>query len=130
MTYLDEADRRAGIATNRRQFLACSVALVASFSWTASTSGEIRVTHFFVVRDCRQVVYPDGERAQLEGNIIQTVSRTLKERVAFDRSRVTSVDWASYPILTFPEVRESIWVSSTDRETMGRWRAVGRCRSG
>jgi CO/xanthine dehydrogenase Mo-binding subunit len=27
----------------------------------------------------------------------------LKEAVSFDRSRVTSRDWASYPILSFPE---------------------------
>ena len=30
--------------------------------------------------------------------------RTLKEELKFDRSRVTSLDWASYPILTFPDV--------------------------
>jgi nicotinate dehydrogenase subunit B len=43
-------------------------------------------------------------RAQVEGSILQTLSRTLFEAVAFDRSRVTSTDWASYPILTFPDV--------------------------
>jgi CO/xanthine dehydrogenase Mo-binding subunit len=40
----------------------------------------------------------------VEGNILQTLSRTLHEDVVFDRQRVTSVDWTSYPILTFPEV--------------------------
>ena len=35
---------------------------------------------------------------------IQTISRTLHEEVVYDRARVTTVDWASYPILTFPEV--------------------------
>jgi hypothetical protein len=30
--------------------------------------------------------------------------RRLKEEVTFDRSAVTSLDWASYPILTFPEI--------------------------
>jgi len=35
---------------------------------------------------------------------VQTMSRTLKEELQFDRSRVTSLDWASYPILTFPEI--------------------------
>ena len=35
---------------------------------------------------------------------MQTVSRTLIEELKFDRSRVTSVDWASYPILGFAEV--------------------------
>ena len=43
-------------------------------------------------------------RAQVEGSILQTLSRVLMEEVKFDRSRVTSVDWASYPILTFSDV--------------------------
>ena len=85
-------------------------------------SGAIRVTRFFVVQDCGQIINPDGVRAQLEGNIIQTVSRTLKERVTFDRSRVTSVDWASYPILTFPEVPE-IHMDLIDRPTEKPWGA-------
>jgi len=37
---------------------------------------------------------------------VQTISRTLKEEVQFDRSMVTSLDWASYPILTFPDIPE------------------------
>ncbi|PYO01283.1 MAG: xanthine dehydrogenase family protein molybdopterin-binding subunit [Candidatus Rokuibacteriota bacterium] len=67
-------------------------------------SGAIRVTRVTVAQDCGQIINPDGVRAQLEGNVIQTVSRTLKEELKWDRSRVTSVDWQSYPILTFPEV--------------------------
>src|SRR5262249_56246629 len=67
-------------------------------------SGAIRVTRVTVAQDCGQLISPDGVRAQLEGNVIQTVSRTLKEELKWDRSRVTSVDWQSYPILTFPEV--------------------------
>jgi CO/xanthine dehydrogenase Mo-binding subunit len=47
-------------------------------------------------------------RNQIEGNVIQTVSRTLIEEVKFSRSAVTSLDWASYPILTFPEVPEIV----------------------
>jgi nicotinate dehydrogenase subunit A len=39
----------------------------------------------------------------VEGNVIQTVSRTLKEELKWNRSMVTSLDWKSYPILTFPE---------------------------
>jgi hypothetical protein len=38
---------------------------------------------------------------QIEGGIIQSISRALKEEVTFDKSRVTSLDWASYPIITF-----------------------------
>jgi CO/xanthine dehydrogenase Mo-binding subunit len=40
---------------------------------------------------------------QIEGGIVQAASWTLKESVAFDRTNVTSRDWAGYPILTFPE---------------------------
>ena len=35
--------------------------------------------------------------------MVQTLSRALHEEVQFDESRVTSVDWARYPILKFPE---------------------------
>ncbi|HME40472.1 MAG TPA: molybdopterin cofactor-binding domain-containing protein [Steroidobacteraceae bacterium] len=68
------------------------------------TTGVIAAKHFAVVQDCGQVINPDGVKNQLEGNIVQTVSRTLMEQVRFDRSRVTSLDWQSYPILTFPDI--------------------------
>jgi CO/xanthine dehydrogenase Mo-binding subunit len=69
-------------------------------------SGAVRCTRFTVSHDCGQIVNPDGVRTQIEGNVIQTVSRTLKEELKWNRSRVTSVDWVSYPILRFPEVPE------------------------
>ena len=50
------------------------------------------------------MINPDNVQAQLEGNILQTLSRTLHEEVVYDRERVTTVDWNSYPILKFPEV--------------------------
>jgi len=50
------------------------------------------------------MINPACVQSQLEGNIIQTLSRTLHEEVVYDRDGVTTVDWGSYPILTFPEV--------------------------
>jgi CO/xanthine dehydrogenase Mo-binding subunit len=67
-------------------------------------SGRIRVTRVVCAQDCGLMVNPDCVQSQVEGNIIQTLSRTLHEQVVYDRDRVTSVDWGSYPILTFPEV--------------------------
>jgi CO/xanthine dehydrogenase Mo-binding subunit len=67
-------------------------------------TGRIRVTRVVCAQDCGLMVNPDCVQSQVEGNIIQTLSRTLHEEVAYDRDRVTSVDWGSYPILTFPEV--------------------------
>src|SRR5215468_5493736 len=69
-------------------------------------SGAIRVTRVTMTHDCGQIINPDGLRNQIEGNIIQTLSRTLIEELKFDRSMVTSLDWASYPIITFPDVPE------------------------
>jgi CO/xanthine dehydrogenase Mo-binding subunit len=67
-------------------------------------SGRIRVERVACAHDCGQIINPDGVRAQIEGSILQTLSRVLMEEVQFGRSRVTSVDWSSYPILRFPDV--------------------------
>ncbi len=83
-------------------------------------SGDISVKRVAIVQDCGQIINPDGVANQIEGNVIQTVSRTLKEEVTFDRSRVTSVDWASYPILTFPEVPD-VDIDLIDRPTEKPW---------
>jgi CO/xanthine dehydrogenase Mo-binding subunit len=68
------------------------------------TTGRVNVRRITCAHDCGLVVNPDGLRNQIEGCIIQTLSRALHEEVKFDRSRVTSTDWRTYPILTFPEV--------------------------
>ena len=67
-------------------------------------SGAVRVTRVCVGHDCGQIINPDGLANQIEGGVIQTISRTLMEQVERDKTRVTSVDWASYPILRFPDV--------------------------
>ena len=67
-------------------------------------SGVVAVKRFFVTHDCGQIINPDGLRNQIEGNVVQTVSRVMKEELQFSESKVTSVNWASYPILQFPEV--------------------------
>jgi len=67
-------------------------------------SGKIKVERVVCAQDCGQIINPDGVRAQAEGSILQTLSRVLMEEVMFDRARVVSVDWASYPILRFSDV--------------------------
>jgi CO/xanthine dehydrogenase Mo-binding subunit len=67
-------------------------------------TGRIRVTRVVCAQDCGLMINPDCVQSQVEGNIIQTLSRTLHEEIVYDRNGVTTVDWASYPILTFPEV--------------------------
>jgi CO/xanthine dehydrogenase Mo-binding subunit len=70
-------------------------------------SGAVRLLKATVVGEAGQTVNPDGIANQLEGGFIQSASWTLKEQVTFDKTRITSLDWAGYPILTFPEVPET-----------------------
>jgi CO/xanthine dehydrogenase Mo-binding subunit len=67
-------------------------------------TGAVRILRVACAHDCGLMINPDAVRAQVEGCILQTLSRTLFDEVSFDRSRVTSTDWASYPILRFPDV--------------------------
>lgn len=71
-------------------------------------TGEILVKRVVVAHDNGLVISPDGMRNQIEGNIIQSMSRTLHEEITFDHAHVTSRDWASYPILRFHEIPDSI----------------------
>ncbi|MGH9436562.1 MAG: molybdopterin cofactor-binding domain-containing protein [Terriglobia bacterium] len=77
-------------------------------SWNGSRSGRIKVDRVVVAHDCGLVINPDGLRNQIEGNIIQSISRTLHEEVTFDTAHVTSRDWQVYPILRFQEIPDRI----------------------
>jgi nicotinate dehydrogenase subunit B len=68
------------------------------------STGVVRVNRVACGHDCGLMINPDAVRAQVEGCILQTLSRTLFEEVTFDRARVTSTDWESYPILNFKDV--------------------------
>ncbi len=67
---------------------------------------DVRVRRLTVVADVGLAVAPEGARNQLEGGAVQATSWTVKERVRFDRTRITSDDWESYPILRFAETPE------------------------
>jgi CO/xanthine dehydrogenase Mo-binding subunit len=110
-----------GVTYCKYELVRTYVAAVAEVEVKRST-GQIRCTRFYLAHDCGQIINPDGLRNQLEGNVIQTVSRTLKEELKFDRSAVTSLDWASYPILTFPEIPEVV-MDLIDRPTSPPWGA-------
>ena len=81
------------------------------------STGEITVKHVTIAHDCGLIVNPDGLKNQIEGNIIQGVSRTLFEEVRFDASGIKSLDWVSYPVLHFPDV-PSIDIVLIDRPDM------------
>ncbi len=67
----------------------------------------VRVRRLTVAADLGRVVNPDGARNQLSGGAVQSTSWTTLERVRFDRRRVTSTDWETYPILRFPNAPQA-----------------------
>jgi CO/xanthine dehydrogenase Mo-binding subunit len=89
-------------------------------------SGAVQVRRVVCAHDGGLIVNPDGLRNQVEGCIVQTLSRALHEEVTFDRSRVTSVDWASYPILRFPEAPQLdvILIDRPDQPLLGAGEAA------
>lgn len=66
--------------------------------------GEVFVNRITIGQDCGRIVNPDGVTNQIEGNVMQGVSRTLFEQVQFDSSGVKSLDWINYPVLTFSHI--------------------------
>ena len=78
-------------------------------------SGRVWAKRFVVAHDCGLIINPDGLKTTVEGNIIQALSRALKEEVKFDRNNVTSIDWVGYPILDSTEAPESIEVVQINR---------------
>ena len=123
--------RGRGVAYVKYELVRTYVGGVADVEVDLKT-GKVRVTKFYVAHDCGQIINPDGLRNQIEGNVVQTVSRTLIEELKFDRSRVTSVDWASYPILKFPGCsrRRDQADGAPGRKTVGSGRADGGHRAG
>jgi CO/xanthine dehydrogenase Mo-binding subunit len=105
-----DGERGRGIGFARYKNLGCYVAVVVE----VSVAETVRVNRAWCAVDVGQVINSDGVVNQLEGGIVQTVSWTLKERVAYDRHTVTSRNWIDYPILTFEEV-PAIEVALIDR---------------
>lgn len=78
-------------------------------AWVADVAvnrrtGDVMVTRVTVGQDSGLMINPDGVRHQIHGNVIQSISRVLKEKVRFSRTAVESLEWGGYPILTFEEV--------------------------
>jgi CO/xanthine dehydrogenase Mo-binding subunit len=66
-------------------------------------TGKIRVKHVYAAQDAGLTVNPALVENQIEGAVVQGVSRATIEQVTFDKKRVTSLDWASYPAIRFKD---------------------------
>jgi CO/xanthine dehydrogenase Mo-binding subunit len=66
-------------------------------------TGKIVVRHLYMAVDPGLAVNPELIENQMIGGAVMATGRVLHEAALFDRSRVTSLDWVTYPILRFRE---------------------------
>jgi CO/xanthine dehydrogenase Mo-binding subunit len=92
-----------GIAFAQYKNHAAYVAVVADIEVDPET-GVVRVARLSAAADAGLIINPDGFRNQIEGGLIQSASWTLRESVAFDKTRMLTRSWADYPILRFPDI--------------------------
>jgi CO/xanthine dehydrogenase Mo-binding subunit len=91
-----------GLGYARYKGLAGYCAAVAEVEAVA----DVRVRRLWLAVDVGTVISPDGVANQVEGGAVQSTSWATRERVSFDRARITSVNWDTYPVLRFTEVPE------------------------
>ena len=119
-----DATRGRGLGFGRYKNRGAYCAVIAE----VEVAESLRVKRVVAAVDAGQVVNPNGLTNQIEGGIVQAISWTLKEQVLWDRDRVLSRSWESYPILRFdetPEV-EVLILSRPGEPALG----VGECAAG
>lgn len=96
-------------------------ALVAEVEVDQAT-GKVTPTRFFAAHDCGPISNPDGLRNQIEGGVLQGMSRALGEEITWDDRKVTSIDWRSYhslPLGIRVPIIESVLLDRPNEEATG-----------
>jgi nicotinate dehydrogenase subunit B len=112
--YQRKAGRGRGFGFARYKNLAAYCAIAAEVE-VDRDSGRARLARAVAAVDSGQIVNPDGLINQVEGAILQSASWTLYESVSFDDTRITSIDWSTYPIMRFAQVPDSVEVHLINR---------------
>ncbi|MEP7208721.1 MAG: molybdopterin cofactor-binding domain-containing protein [Casimicrobiaceae bacterium] len=94
--------RGHGIGFARYKHTGAYCAVVAEVNVAAA----VQLSRLVIAVDVGQVINPDGVVNQIEGGAIQAAGWTLREALRFDRTRIASVDWESYPVFRFEDVPE------------------------
>jgi CO/xanthine dehydrogenase Mo-binding subunit len=76
------------------------VAAIADVEVNKKT-GKIVPKHLYIGIDAGLTVNPTAAKRQLIGGAVQAISWTLIEQAVYNKHRVTSLDWVTYPILRF-----------------------------
>ena len=92
----------AGVAYQQYETDEAHVATYIAVEVDAAT-GAVRVTRAVVAHDCGLIVNPDGLRNQIEGNVVQGISRALKEEVNYTADCITTTVWESNEFNPLPQ---------------------------
>jgi nicotinate dehydrogenase subunit B len=117
-----------GLAFARYENDGAYVATVAEVEVDPET-GTTRVVRLVSAHDCGLIVNPDGVANQIEGNLIQSLSRALFEEITFDENHITSADWDTYRILRFSDLPqiEVILINRPDEPLVGAGEPASVC---
>jgi len=125
--------RGRGLSCMRYETVEAYVATVVEVLVNTST-GAVQVTRVVVAHDCGLIINPDGLRNQIEGNVMQGISRTLKEEVKYTADRIVTLGWqdnpafflTGYPVINFDEmpVIESVLINQPNEVAWGAGETV------
>ncbi len=96
----DKAVGRGVACANRANTMTAAVAEIE----VDKATGDVTVKKITLGHDCGLIVNPDGLKNQIEGNVLQAVSRALLEEVQFDSTGQKNLDWKSYPVIRFQQI--------------------------
>ena len=101
--HVGPSGRGQGVAVTRYKNSKAYLGLVVAVTVDTAT-GALTVRQVTAACDAGVVVNPDGLANQIEGGILQGLSRALHEEVRHGPDGVESLDWTTYPVLRFGEV--------------------------
>lgn len=113
-SYRPKPLRGAGFAFARYKNLGAFCAIALDVEIERETGRPI-VHRAVAAVDCGEAVNPDGVRNQIEGGIVQSLSWTGQEALAFDTRSRTAFDWGAYPILRFSDAPRAVEVIVLDQ---------------
>src|SRR5580700_226419 len=102
----DTRDRRDGTGYGAGVARYSGVAGYCAAGAQVEADTDVRVHRLWLAVDVGRVINPDGVINQVEGGAVQSASWTLREQARFDRDKITSAGWDSYPILRFTDTPE------------------------
>jgi CO/xanthine dehydrogenase Mo-binding subunit len=90
------------------------IALIAEVRVHRKT-GKLDLLRYVCAHDCGMIVNPQTLKHVIDRQLVYGTSRAMFEEVRFNENMVTSVDWATYPVLHVADVPAQIDIVLIDR---------------